>query len=266
VRFSQPEIALYDWSAVGDRPGYPDIVEVQDEAGFHVFITEANKTQARRHLVSQTLLSLLYSQDTIATAVTAGRVALFNASAVNTTIPSPPLPDFSAGYPVEGYGTTIGLWLMDHYLARSGEVLIDTREKVGGAGLVIAVISNDDITGALNVSITGANGTGAWLMSDPACTMLLNAAVAPHYVAAVLDAGSHVLSLVVDGVLCDGGTLAPQGWAWVPSGTGATSGRAAFRLAPDYRGRLLGGEFFSRWLYTSEIIGNFRAGPPDTSR
>ena len=258
VRFSQPEVALYDWSAQGDRPGYPDIVETGDQ----VFITETNKTHARRHEVPPAMLALLFAQDTAATTATAGRVATFNESAVNSTIPAPPLPDFSAGYPVDGYGATIGLWLTDHDLARSGEVLIDTRERAGGAGLVVSVISNDQVTNALNVSIGDGNGTLAWVATDPPCTMLLGAAGQPHYAAVVVDAGAHLLTLVVDGVLCDGGTVAPQGWSWVPPSMGNTTGRAAFRLAPDYRGRLLAGEFYSRWLYTSELVGNYRAGPP----
>lgn len=260
MRFSQPEVALYDWSAQSDRPGYPDIID--DAVSGRVYITETNKTHARRHEIQSGLLAVLYAQDTLAVTATAGRVVAFNSSAVNTTLPAPPLPDFSAGYPVDGYGTTVGLWLEDHFLARSGEVLIDTRFNSSSAGLVISVISNEQVTAALNVSIGDDNGNVAWIVTDPPCTTLLSATGPPHYAAVIIDAGAHLLSIVVDGVLCDGGSVAPQGWAWVPADTGNTAGRTSFRLAPDYRGQLLGGDFYSRWLYTSELVGNFRAGPP----
>jgi hypothetical protein len=261
VRFSQPEVALYDWVAQGDRPGYPDIIEASDS----VYITETNKTHARRHEVAPALLSLLYAQDTLSATATAGRVAVFNSSAVNKTISAPPLPDFTAGYyPVDGYGATVGLWLTNHHLARSGEVLIDTRYNASGAGLVIAVISDDQATNALNISIADSDGDVAWVVTDPSCTMLLNSIGQPHYAAAVLDAGAHLLSVIVDGVLCDGGVTATQGWVWVPAGMGNTTGRTTFRLAPQYHGNLLGGDFYNRWIYTSEAVGNFRAGPPQT--
>jgi len=261
VRFSQPEVALYDFWDLADKPGYPDLVE--DDIRGSVFVTETNKTDARIHALPAPMLALLYAQDVIAVAATTGIAHTFGATAVNTTLPSPPLPDFGAGYPAEGYGATVGLWLCDHFLVRgSGEVLIDTRDHVTNAGLRIATTDATPALRALNVTLTDVAGGAVSLVTDPPCTGLLSSAGAPHYFAAVVDAGAHMLSVFVDGVLCDGGSWAAQGWAWVPPTFGNATGRGSFVLAPNYSGKVLGGVFYERWLYTSELVGNYRAGPP----
>jgi hypothetical protein len=84
IRFSQPEIVLYDYENVKDLPGYPDFIEVfyhpvilhilstsgqtwytlQDNNT--IYITETNKSVARVHPIDAQMLSFLFAQNTSA--------------------------------------------------------------------------------------------------------------------------------------------------------------------------------------------------------
>jgi hypothetical protein len=86
---------------------------------------------------------------------------------------------------------------------------------------------------------------------------------------------------MVDGVICDGGKQAVsknpphfprliplqppsmqiQGWTWMNASFGDATGADSFVFAQDYAGTVVSGVWYDRFLYNSELIGNFRAGP-----
>jgi hypothetical protein len=253
VRFSQPELALY---SPGYGVAYPDIVEAR---GGGVFITECNKTAARAHAVDGALLAALLAQDTAASLATRALALRFDAASARGAFPTPRLPDFRAPA-ARGAGAVVCLWLSDHAAARAGDVLLDTRAAGAPRGRGLALLVR--AAGVVGLELTDDAGRTAFLNTDAACAAPLLGAGA-HLFAAVVDAGARVLSLAVDGALCDGGDEAAAGWAFLPPDFGSLAGGdASFTLAPTYAGRVLGGGFYDGLLFTSEIVGNFRAGPP----
>lgn len=239
-----------------DRPGYPDFIETSDGA---LYITETNKTVARTHLVNASLLAGLLVQDSAA-AVAGGASLLWGADDAGKAFPTPPLPSFE-DYRVQNDGVTLGLWLCNHSLSRAGEVLVDTAAAGGqGPSLSLTVAPGGGVS--LRVS-DASHGVVGNLTSDAACSGRLAPPGAPHYVVATVDTGAHLLTLAIDGVLCDGDTEAPAGWAWVDADAGSLApGAPTFILARNYSGALLGGGWWARMLTVSEAVANYRAGPP----
>lgn len=223
-----------------------------------LYITETNKTVARTHLVNASLLAGLLMQDTAA-AVAGGASLQWGHGDAGNVFPTPPLPSFEL-YRVQNDGVTLGLWLLNHSLSRAGEVFVDTVASDGrGPSLSLTVSAG----GGVNLRVSDANGVVGNLTTDPACAGRLASPGIPHYLAATIDTGAHLLTLAVDGVLCDGDTEAPAGWAWVDADAGSLApGAPSFVLAGNYSGILLGGGWWARMLTVSEAVANYRAGPP----
>jgi len=257
VRFSQPEVAVYGLQLYGQAAwldqgfGYPDMIE----DGGRIFITETNKTHARVHALDDGMLTLLLSQDTLA-AVPTGRIAYaWGPGSQGASFATPPLPNPSA-YSGPGDGSTLALWLTAH--AASDPAANSTLLDVGTLRLWVRAGSR-----AVQLDVRDGVGQSASLATDAECTARLLSA-GPHLLAAVLDAGAHMLTLSVDGALCDGGAAAEFGWAWLPAAMGSLEEGAATAFVlggPGYRGVVLGGWWWTRFLYTSEVVGAWRAGP-----
>ena len=81
-----------------------------------------------------------------------------------------------------------------------------------------------------------------------------------HHVAIVVDGGPNVISFVVDGVLCDGGTASIYGWGRFGPELDDANGSGRLRIAPSLKGRLDGFRLYRRFLRTSEAVANYRAG------
>lgn len=257
VRFSQPELALYAPPRAPYGLGYPDIIELDDG---RVFITESNKSVARAHAVDARALALLLAQDSARTLTRDALALIFNASSARRAFPTPTLPSFRSSAGAWGEGTAVSLWLANHSAAAPGDVLLDTRS---GAPPTRGVALRVGPSRAIVWELTDDAGSSVGLVSDAACTAPLLAAPhsEAHLVTALADTNARVLSLAIDGVLCDGGADAPAGWTTVPPAFGTLQGGArTFTLAPSYKGEVRGGGWYERTLYTSEVVGNFRAG------
>jgi hypothetical protein len=79
-------------------------------------------------------------------------------------------------------------------------------------------------------------------------------------VAIIVDGGPNIISFVVDGVLCDGGTACIYGWGRFTPELGDISGSKLLRLAPSLDGQLKRLRIYDRYLRTSEAVANHRAG------
>ena len=122
----------------------------------------------------------------------------------------------------------------------------------------------DGATGAVALSLADAAGTSVSLATDSECTArLLQPGGQPHYLAATVDAGARILSLSVDGAVCDGSSESVFGFEWVPPAMGDLNKGAlsSFVLGQGYGGQVLGGAWYGRFLFNSEVVGNWRAGP-----
>jgi hypothetical protein len=69
-----------------------------------------------------------------------------------------------------------------------------------------------------------------------------------------------VISFVVDGVLCDGGTASTYGWGRFAPKLDDVNGSGRLRIAPALQGSLDSLRTYHRYLRTSEAVANFHAG------
>ena len=252
VLWSQPEIALYDRDDHSDRPGYPDIVQGNSSS---IFITETQKTTARLHEIDDALLQGLWEQSWAAEV--APSVALTMASTDRSMADPPALTSFDGELTEKRQGFSVEVRLLDHAKARTGQVLLDSRAGGAGAGLVLHVA---DDAGGVELLLLDGTGRNASLVTDPLCAARLGIAGVTHSLAFVADAGPRILTVIVDGVLCDGAGLQVQGWAWmgVLGAPNAVPG-TPLRVATDYGGKFNGGLLWTRALTTSECVSTHRA-------
>jgi hypothetical protein len=256
VRISQPEVVLYDLDLLtsGTAAGYPDFIE---DAYGAVWVTETNKTHARSHKLDAAFLTTLFAADTLNETAAGNLTLSWTASSQHSLFMTPPLPNFASPLDSVLSGLTIGLWLDDHDDARPGQVLIDLSP-----GLYIGLAESANVTeGSIIARLTDSVGVSANLTLDADCTARLLESGSPHYFAVTLDVGAHILSMSVDGVVCDGGANEAYGWAWVPPAMGdlnSASVPQSFNLGENYGGRINGGAWYSRRLLNTEVVGNFR--------
>ena len=109
---------------------------------------------------------------------------------------------------------------------------------------------------AAEVRLTDAAGRSASARTDDVCGRRVADGKA-HHVTVIVDAGSGILSMVVDDILCDGGSYTPQGWVYVGRKMGVIPTGGAIAVGGSVR-RL---RLWDRYLRVSEAIAVWRAGP-----
>jgi hypothetical protein len=242
IRWSQPEIAIYDDDPVV-RMSYPDLVE----DGGKYFLTETQKDIARVHEIDKTLLEGLWNQAEAAGIPQNGLVLDATASARMPALPAffershrPDLgkEDLRAGF-------SLDLWLNLSDTA-PGQILLDNRTP-DGRGFALVTTAGSGVELILN----DGRCDSRWA-SDPG----LISARKPQHVVAIVDGGPKIITFVVNGVLNDGGDARQFGWG---------------RFNPAYRGPAGGDDLrvgkgvrrvriYNRYLRTSEAIASYRAG------
>jgi len=245
LQWSQPEIGLYDPDPSERGPGYPDFVE--DSSG--IWVVESQKTQPRFHLLYAPLISIIQSQWYITTVTTRGLVV--NVSGSIGKVSGPSLPDLSTGD-----GFSLSLWitgLKDN--VKSGLIILDAMDS-SKKGLQIRVGNNNSVI--LNIS-DGQNFQS--ISTDEICGANLWDGQ-NHHLGFIVDGGPKVMSVIVDETLCDGGSYSPLGWTFFSSKM-TTVNASMYSLAPNFSpNRLLWFRVYNVYLFTSEMIGNWRAGIP----
>ncbi|MBN2310617.1 MAG: exo-alpha-sialidase [Candidatus Hydrogenedentes bacterium] len=241
IHWAEPEIVLYT-DDPGERMSYPCLIE----DGGAYFITETQKTVARVHRLDTTLLEGLWTQHERAEAATDGLLLDLGAAECmpGAAYDLPPLPRLAGGG-----GLSVELWL-DAPEGAGPQVLVDARDEAGKGFALMATES-----GAARIELNDGQRTAAW-ESDPGLLM----AGEWHHVAAIVDGGPKIITFVVDGVLCDGGTERAQGWMRFDAALDDINGPGRLTLAPGLLGRLGGVRVYGRYLRTSEAVGNYRAG------
>ena len=223
IHWSQPEIVLYDPDP-NVRMSYPDLVE-QDG---RFWVTETQKTIARVHEIDPALLEGLWSQGTAKEVTRKGLILEAAGDKGEVSLNSE-----AAG------GLTLDLWLKLADLA-AGQVLLD------GQGIVLSTTDR----GTIQVELSDGKARFAW-----DCDPGLLQPNTLHHIAVILDAGPKIITFVVDGALCDGGTGRQYGWARYPDAL-ALVVPSRLKIAPAVRHLRV----YGRYLRTSEAIANFRAG------
>jgi hypothetical protein len=81
-----------------------------------------------------------------------------------------------------------------------------------------------------------------------------------HHVVINVDGGPKIISFVLDGRLLDGGDQRQFGWGRFSPNLKDLNGSEKVQIAPDLNGEVKALRIYSRYLMTSEAIGNFRSG------
>lgn len=237
--WSQPEILLYDPDP-DVRISYPDLIR---EDGKY-WVTETQKSIARVHRVDSDLIEGLWRQGSVREVTRQGLVlARSGERADGGTADMPDLPDLSAGG-----GFTIGMWFTLKSL-EPGQVILDSRDEKG-RGIVVTTAEDQ----ALRLRVSDGDHAASWT-TDPGLLMVGEY----HHVAFIVDGGPDIISVLVDGRLCDGGESRQYGWTRFDDELGDVTGAGRLELAPDLDGRLRQVRIYDRYLRTSEAVANYNA-------
>jgi hypothetical protein len=254
IHWSQPEIVLYDTDpqnclfdpntglpGPGGGMSYPDLIEQHGRC----WITETQKTVARVHPIDPTLLDDLWNQGNVKTVTDRGLVLDLDADAVQEAeVKMPELPNLA-----KGGGFSVDFWIRRADSA-AGQVVLDSRDEQGRG---VVVTTGDYST--LRIDMNDGENSGFW-----SCDRGLVPPGDWHHVSMIVDGGPNVISMVVDGVLCDGGEICTYGWGRFSPELGDVRGSSRLRVAPSLAGQLKRVRVYNRYLRTSEAIANFRAG------
>ncbi len=276
IQWSQPEIVLYDDDPY-IRMSYPDLVE----DGGHYYLTETQKDVARVHLLDTDFVEGLWSQ------FDAGKVAqegliLDQGGDMPDSVTIDSFERFNRkdaqradhGKLDLRSGFTIEMRLVFNSL-EAGQILLDTRSETGQGWCV-----QTSARGTLEIVLNDGRLENRW-DCDPG---LLDTTKA-HHVAIVVDGGPKIITFIVDGSLCDGGSFRQFGWGrFSPDLThvnstdqqriiapGSTSNEEiapsdyndetqTLRIAPGFQGQITTLRIYKRALRSSEVVGNFNAG------
>lgn len=234
IHWSQPEILLYDRDPA-TRMSYPDLIEQNGR----YWITETQKTVARVHEIDPSLLEGMWRQDRNRGASGKGPVLTLDKPIEKEThVRMPRLPDLRTGG-----GLAIDLTLQLSSI-EAGQVILETHDRRGRG---LALVTGREGT----VRIELSNGSD-WAVGE--CDPGSVTAGRTHRVVAVVDGGPKIITFVVDGRLCDGGSTRRSGWFAFPSGLGSVNGDGILRLAPSLDGRIIGLRVYDRYLRTSEAV------------
>ncbi|MBL8229655.1 MAG: exo-alpha-sialidase [Bryobacterales bacterium] len=249
IRWSQPEIALYDDDPM-IRMSYPDLIE---EGGKYI-LTETQKDIARTHEIDPKLINGLFQQFENKELTTDGMLLEVPASgAMPKSAKMPDLPlfvkrsttrhdygtdDLRAGVTIEARVRLLNL--------NPGQMLLDNRTP-DGRGFAVQTAAG----GAVELILSDGRSE-ARLLSDPG-TLRVGT---QHHIAAIVDGGPKVMSFVIDGKLHDGGDTRQFGWRRYHPNLMSANGAAELRIGAGVsKARIYG-----RAIRTSEAIGNWRSG------
>ena len=254
IRWSQPEIALYDDDPY-IRISYPDLIEDDGQ----VFLAETQKDVARVHRLDPVLLAGLFGQLENGTPATEGLVLDFGGAegGIPAEIGMPRLPELVARDASRAdYGTrdlrggfSLDFWIRLESFSL-GQVVLDSRTD-NGPGIRVRTTHR----GTLAVVLNDGRTENRW-----DCDVGALEAGKLHHVAIIVDGGPKIITFVIDGKLCDGGEHRQFGWGRFSPHLRGVNGSKRLQVAPSLKGEVRSLRFYSRCLRTSEAIGNFRAG------
>lgn len=261
IHWTQPEVVSYVDNLM-QGASYPDLVE-QDG---RYFITATQKTVARVKEVPAGWLDALWSQPERSELTRSGLVASFHQDELTSgdKPEMPPLPDLSTGG-----GFTVDLRLQMKY-GEPSQVLLDST-ATDGSGIQIRTAWRH----RLEIEISDGERAFTW-NTDPG----LITPDTPHNVTFIVDGGPKLLSVVVDGRLCDGGASDSRRYGYgrfhqttflsrersePKPEIGNVTGSATLLVLPKvHNGTVLEQlRIYERPIMTTEAIGNWRA---DTTR
>lgn len=240
IRWSQPEIALYDDDPIV-RMSYPDLVE----DGGRYYLTETQKDIGRVHEIDKSLLEGLWNQ---AEASGVTKDGLVVDSPGGEAVDAPQFPIFVQRSKRLDHGTDytragISVELRGRFTP--GSVLVDNRTS-DGRGFTVRATQEK----TFEIVVSDGRTESHW-SSDPGT---LDPATSQHVVI-VVDGGPKVITFVVDGKLSDGGDARQFGWGRYDPSLKSLNGAPKITIGKGIQ-RV---RIYNRQLRTSEAIAAFRS-------
>ena len=220
---------------------YSDFIE--DNGRF--FITETQKKVARVHEIDATLLEGMWNQSELKKVARDGLVLNLGAEQckAGTTVDMPRLPDLS-----QSGGFSFDFWINFSQLS-PGQIVLDTRDE-SGKGISLTTTE----MGTVKITLNDGRTESSW-----DCDRGILKTDIWHHLAIVVDGGPKVITFVVDGILCDGGTFRQFGWGRFNQNLGDVNGADKLNIALLLKGQLKLLRIYNRYLRTTEIVGNYHA-------
>jgi len=218
-----------------------------------MWVTETQKSTARIHKIDNDLLNGLWSQQTRNKVVEEGLIMDSGEEMLQTgQVNFPPLPNLR-----ENGGFSLGIWLTVDDLDRTGSILSTFGSR--GKGFRVSLEENN----AISINIhdgTRRDGDvrgGQTFTSD--ADVLRKGKL--HHVVFTVDGAAKVVSIMVDGVMSDGGVgERPYGWGRLHLFLKDLNDTYKCKVDPDFKGDIKHIRVYGRYLRTSEAISNFNAG------
>lgn len=243
LRWSQPEIVLYDDDPYV-RMSYPDLLE--DDGA--LYLSETQKDKARAHLIDATFLDKLWGQFEAREMTDDGLVGEWQGSGP-AQMPVPRLPAFverdSARHDYGTKSLRAGITVEVAFslaTLEDGQVLLDGRTEEG-KGLAVQMTSR----GTAEIILNDGRTENRWDCDQDCLT-----AGQRHHMAIVIDGGPKVITFIVDGLLCDGGSQRQFGWGRFNPHLREVNGASQLHVGAGVEIVRL----YERALMTSEVIGN----------
>ena len=226
LRFSYPEKVLYDQD-VFTRMSYPDLIE--EESTF--YLTETQKKQARVHPVDPDLLHSLWGM----AATPQDGIALVNGDSMPAIKPFIEADPFISRQLYRSFSFDLTVCCSEE-----NAVLFSTLEN--GRGIHCTW---DSSTQKITLQLSDGRRNCSW---DTDANMLHTGQT--HRFTAIVDGGPRIISFVIDGVLCDGGTERQYGYGWFDHNLITATGSAQIKIHPSVEQLT----YYDRLLFTNEAI------------
>lgn len=244
IYWSQPEILLYD-ADPNTTMSYPDFVE----DGGEFYVTETNKTHARIHHIDRSLLQGMWDQPEASSVSQRGLLltAMGDQLHSGSTTTMPRLPSLKES------GFTIEFWVRLSELTQR-QTILDSRDS---AAKGVAITTSDRST--FTITLNDGTRESTW-DSDPGIHEGTLRTGAWQHIAFVVDGGPKIITVMVNGVLNDGGEVRDCGWGRFHPESDDVNGLASAKVAAGLFGDMNLLRIYDRALRTSELVGNWRAG------
>jgi hypothetical protein len=239
MHWSQPEILFYHPNK-NVRMSYPDLVQQNGRW----WISETQKSIARVHEIPADFMNDLLNQGTVEKVTRDGLALELDKEQTKETPTMPQLPDLSASK-----GFTIETWVRFDSL-EAEQTLLDSTNR---AGRGLAITTTDNKT--CRVIMNDGSFTAFW-----DCDRDLLKTDQLHHIVFTVDGGPNLITVLVDGRLCDGGKYRQYGWGRFAQQFGRINGSKKLRLAKNLHGSLHKVRIYHRPLRTSEAVANYLAG------
>lgn len=254
IHWSQPEPVSYQPHRKRGA-SYPDLIE----SGGKYFLSATNKEEARLIEIAPSLLEGMWQQKTARTVATTNLELEANGSVLaRGTLRMPRLPNLRQYHG----GFAFDLWF-ELTSTHSGQVLLDSRAPGEAAGVLITTTDRS----SLRLELNDGNNTTAW-----ECDPGLIVEGRRHHIVFNVDAAPRLITVIVDGQLCDGGQTEGRSFGYTRFGdsdappTDKNLGDVSGGSVLSVSARLLHLRIYSRYLTTSEAVSNYRSGPNSSPR